>query len=86
MNGLYPIIRRKRRPLLPEESVPDRPPAGSVPASVPASVPDGRAAGAAEPVVGSGADGPLMGGASSEAEERVPCENAGAHRKDGKAG
>ncbi len=46
MNGLYPIIRRKRRPLLPEEPVV----AGSVPASVPESVPDGRVAGAAAPV------------------------------------
>ena len=26
MNELYPIIRRKRRPLIVQESVPDRPP------------------------------------------------------------
>ena len=34
MNSLYPIIRRKRRPLIVAESVPDRPPSPVVVGSV----------------------------------------------------
>ncbi len=46
MDGLYPIIRRKRRPLLPEEPV------------VAGSLPGVALAGAAAPVVGAGAEKP----------------------------
>jgi hypothetical protein len=37
MNGLYPIIRRVRRPLLPVDVLPDGQPAGAKPIDVPKS-------------------------------------------------